>query len=99
MLRVSPVAVEIRNALLTKSASCDDALSRACADIDWRELRIRQLEAENERLWRLVSGGYARLKPSHPARALDPEPPSITDDWMATGAEAKASTPEGHVRG
>jgi hypothetical protein len=85
MLRVSNVALAIREHLLAKSASCDDALTRACADIHTRECRIMALEAELARAQREASAGYLRRAPSHPARALDPPPPSVSDDWIATG--------------
>jgi hypothetical protein len=85
LLRISPVAQEIRAYLLTKSASCDDALTRACADLHWREMRIAQLEAELARTQREASAGYLRRCPTHPARALDPVPPSVDDEWIKTG--------------
>jgi hypothetical protein len=88
MLRVSNVALAIREHLLAKSASCDDALTRACADIHTREMQIAQLEAELARAQREASAGYLRRAPSHPARALDPPPPAISDEWVATGREA-----------
>lgn len=92
MLHLSPVAVEIRNDLIIKSASVDDALSRACNDIYWRELRMMELEKELRRVWLLVSGGYAQLHPNHPARQPKPQmQDAITDDWVKTGIETEHS--------
>jgi hypothetical protein len=87
MLRVSNVALAIREHLISKSASCDDALTRACSDLYAREMRIAHLEAELARAQREASAGYLRRAPSHPARALDPPPPSVSDEWIATGRE------------
>jgi hypothetical protein len=87
MLRVSNVALAIREHLIAKSASVDDALSRACHDVHLRECRIMALEAELARAQREASAGYLRRAPSHPARALDPPPPSVSDEWIATGRE------------
>lgn len=88
MPRISPVAIEVRNDLIIKSASVDDALSRACQDIYVREMRIANLEKELARVWGLVSGGFARLKPCHHARQIKPPPADpVTDDWIATGRE------------
>jgi hypothetical protein len=91
MLRVSPVATAIRDHLLARSASCDDALTRACADLHWREMRIAQLEAELARTQREASAGYLRRPPEHPARALDPVPPYVGDEWIRTAQTGDAS--------
>lgn len=103
MLRVSNVALAIREHLIAKSASVDDALSRACHDVHLRECRIMALEAELARAQREASAGYLRRAPSHPARAgfaiggsftvksgsdaASFVTPAITDDWVRTGRE------------
>jgi hypothetical protein len=91
LLRISPVAQEIRAYLLTVSASADDALNRACHDVHLRECRIMQLEAELARTQREASAGYLRRCPTHPARALDPVPPSVGDEWIRTAQSGDAS--------
>lgn len=89
MLRISPVAVEIRNELIVKSASVDDALTRACHDIYVREMQIAGLERELRREERKVSAGYVRRDPGHRSRQPKPPPANpVTDDWIATGKEA-----------
>jgi hypothetical protein len=87
MLRISPVAQEIRNDLITKSASVDDALSRCAHDLHLAHVKVWQLEAELARAQREASAGYLRRAPSHPARVLDPPPPSVDDEWVKTGVE------------
>ena len=89
MLRISPVAVAIRDHLIVHSGSVDDALSKACHDIHLREERIRALERQIKAEERDVSAGYVRRHPKHRARQpkvhiADP----ITDDWVKTGAES-----------
>lgn len=91
MLRVSNVALAIREHLISKSASCDDALTRAAHDIHLREFRIMQLEAELARTQREASAGYLRRPPEHPARALDPVPPYVGDEWIRTAQSGDAS--------
>lgn len=89
MLRVSPVALAIREQLLTVSASCDDALTRCASDLYLAHRRIWELEARLEREERNASGGYLRRAPSHRARR-QPKPQlsdPVTDDWISTGKE------------
>ncbi len=92
MLRVSPVAIAIRDHLIIHSGSVDDALTKACHDIHIRELQIAALERQIEGEERDVSAGYVRRAPSHRARQPKPQlADPITDDWVRTGAEAAAS--------
>ena len=92
MLRISPVAVAIRDHLIVHSGSVDDALSKACHDIHLREERIRALERQIKAEERDVSAGYVRRHPTHRARQPKPVRPAINDDWIKTGAEAAASS-------
>ena len=87
MLRLMPVAKEIRDHLIVHSGSVDDALSKACAEIYWRELRMRELERQIKDEERDVSAGYVRRHPTHRARQPKPVRPSIDDEWIKTGAE------------
>jgi hypothetical protein len=92
LLRINPVAHEIRNYLITKSASVDDALSRACHEIHWREMRMRELENKLETEERKVSAGYVRRHPEHRARKPKPQlADPVSDDWIKTGASGDAS--------
>lgn len=92
MLRVSPVALAIREQLLTVSASCDDALTRCASDLHLAHRRIWELEARLEREERDVSAGYKRRAPSHRARQPKPQIPDPVDDsWIRTGAAGDAS--------
>ena len=92
MLRISPVAVAIRDHLIVHSGSVDDALSKACHDIHLREERIRALERQIKAEERDVSAGYVRRHPDHRARQPKPVRPHISDDWIKTGAEGAASS-------
>jgi hypothetical protein len=94
MPRISPVAVEIRNELIIKSASVDDALSRACHDIYVREMHIRDLEsrlrqAELDNSYGFKQGRFTtRTCPYEAIRKPKPQPAAICDTWIATGKEA-----------
>lgn len=89
MLRVSPVAIAIRDHLIIHSGSVDDALTKACADIHTRELQIAALEQQIQSEERDVSAGYVRRAPSHRARQPKPQiADPVTDDWIETGKEA-----------
>ena len=88
MLRISPVAVAIRDHLIVHSGSVDDALSKACHDIHLREERIRALERQIKAEERDVSAGYVRRHPDHRARQPKPQMPDpICDTWIHTGRE------------
>ena len=88
MLRLSPVAVAIRDHLIVHSGSVDDALSKACHDIHIREERIRALERQIKAEERDVSAGYVRRHPDHRARQPKPQMPDPIDDaWIHTGKE------------
>jgi hypothetical protein len=79
-MMLDPVSQAIREELIIKSATVDDALSKACRDLYIAHMRIRQLERE-------ASGGYLRRPPSHPARQPRPVAPAVTDDWIPEGRE------------
>lgn len=88
MLNVSPVAKEIREYLITRSGSVDDALTKACHDIHIREERIRQLERQLKAEELDVSAGYVRRHPEHRARKPKPQlADPICDTWIHTGRE------------
>jgi len=87
-MKLDPVSQAIREHLITRSATVDDALSRACADLYKVHQRIWDLEARLDRSQRQSSAGYLRRSPSHPARQPRPEKPAVTDDWIATGRES-----------
>ena len=87
MLSISPVAKEIRDYLIIKSASVDDALSRCASDLYIAHKRIWELERQIKAEERDVSAGYVRRHPDHRARQPKPVRPHISDDWIATGRE------------
>ena len=98
MLRLSPVAKEIRDHLIVHSGSVDDALSKGCAEIYWRELRMRELEralleAEHNASWGERRGRFmVRTGGPLPARQPKPQMPDpVCDSWIKTGATGDAS--------
>ena len=82
-----PVVEAIRNELIVRAATVNDACSLACNDLYLAHQRIWALEARLEAAERQASHGYLRRSPCHPARQPRPEAPAVDDDWIATGRE------------
>ena len=61
--RPETVAEAIRHFLIVRSASCDGALDKACADIAWLHARLEALEADLAAARAGQSAGYHRRPP------------------------------------